>query len=236
MRSYRLISVKNFPILSLNERKNTFFQNALPGQTRDPKTELIYINSDFYGFEHYRFDHEMIINECGLAFGFIDDKAVELNFSDFLKKFTINCYLKRKENYAYLSANSNVVISLLRVIKKNSDLCTEIDDFSLDMHDLSLYVPDFLSIWLSGVSTRVTTSAFFGSDLLNEPLYQKLSEEGAELTSVTIPFHGIRIQISEKAGISSHQVFENINDELQLVQRVKTELIDNIVKSPNEIS
>jgi hypothetical protein len=64
---------------------------------------------------------------------------------------------------------------------------------------------------------------------VNEPIYQQLIDDGAILTSVFIPYNGMRIQLNDKAGISSKHVFESIPDELNLVLSLKTEIIDRII-------
>jgi len=229
MNSYRLISIKRFPIMNLGDTQYTVVQAALPGFTREPKTEIHYINNNYFGFELYEFEHEMLFQENGLAFGFIDEKPEIMNFHDYLKKFTIKCYLNREDNFAFLSATADVVHDLLNSIKENSDLNTEIEEYTLDMQNLRLHVDDYLGAWFKKVSTRVTSSALFGSDLMNEPIYQQLIDDGAILTSVFIPYNGMRIQINDKAGISSKQIFESISDELNLIQSLKSEIIDKIV-------
>jgi hypothetical protein len=215
--------------MNLGENKQTIFQAALPGFTRKPKTEIRYINNNYCGFEFYEFEHEILFQENGLAFGFIGEQPETMKFYNYLKNFTIKCYLNREGNFAFLSAPSDIVYDLLKNIKKNPDLDTEIEEYTLDMQNLRSHVDDYLGAWFRKVSTRVTSSALFGSDLMNEPIYQQLIDDGAILTSVFIPYNGMRIQINDKAGISSKQNFESIPDELSLVQSLKSEIIDRII-------
>jgi len=231
MNSYKLVAIKQFPQITIGSQRITVVNGTLPGFTRNPKTELLFINSDYHGFEYYEFEHEMIFKENGIAFGFIEGEPKTLDFNDYLKKFTIKCFLNRKDNYAYLSASSAVVHDLLKIIAKNDDLKTEIEEFSLDMQNLKLHVDDYLGAWFKKVSTRVSASALFGSDLVNEPLYQQLITDGAVLTSVFIPYNGMTIQLNDKAGISSKQNFEDIQSELSLIQSLKSEVIDKIIIS-----
>jgi len=229
MNSYKLISIKQFPIMNLGEIKHTIVQNALPGFTRDPKTEIRYVNNNYHNFEFYEFEHEMMINENGLAFGYIDDLPQTMKFTGYLKKFTIKCYLERNKNFAFLSAPSEIVHDLLKNIKNNTDLETEIEEFNLDMQNLHLHIVDYLGAWFRKVSSRVTSSALFGSDLVNDPIYRQLIDEGALFTSVFIPYNGMTIQLNNKAGISSKHIFEDIHDELDLVLSLKTEIIDKVI-------
>jgi len=230
MNSYKLISAKQFPVINIGETISTVNQNALPGFTREPKTEIRYINSNYYGFEYYEFEHEMLFQENGIAFGFIDEQPKTMNFFDYLKEFTIKCYLERKQNFAFLSAPSEIVRDLLKNIKNNTDLETEVEEFTLNMQNLRSHVEDYLGAWFKKVSSRVTSSALFGSDLVNDPIYQQLIDDGAILTSVFIPYNGMTIQLNNKAGISSKHNFENIPDELDLVMSLKTEIIDRIIQ------
>jgi len=234
MNSYKLVSIKNFPKIKKKEVKSTVIQNGLPGFNREPKTEIRLISNDYYGFEYYNFTHEIVINESGIAFGFIRDTPETMNFNGYIQSYTIGCYLKRDENYAYLSAKSEVVNDLLRTVKRNKDLDTEIEEYSLDMQNLRLHVSDYLGAWFKKVSSRVTSSALFGSDLLNDPLYQQLTFEGAILTSVFIPYDGMRIQLNDKAGISLKKIFTNVSDELNLIQALKSEIIDKIILTVGE--
>ena len=229
MDSYKLISIKQFPIMNLNEIKRTVYSGALPGFTRDPKTEIRYINNNYHDFELYEFEHEILFQENGLAFGFIDEQPEMMTFSSYLKNFTIKCYLNRNQNFAFLSAPSDITHDLLKNTKKNPDLGTEFEEYTLDMQNLRLHVEDYLGAWFKKVSSRVTSSALFGSDLMNDPLYQQLTDDGAILTSVFIPYSGMRIQLNEKAGISSKQIFRSIPDELNLIQSLKSEIIDRII-------
>ncbi|GMO50212.1 MAG: hypothetical protein Ta2B_30830 [Termitinemataceae bacterium] len=229
MNSYKLVSIKKFPVGNSGVTKKTAAEGALPGFTRSPQTALKIINTDYYGFELFEFEHEMIFKESGTAFGFIEDEPKMMEFFDYLKKFTIKLFLKRNENFAFLSAQSEVVRDLLKITAKNADLGTEIEEVLLDMQHLRLHVDDYLGAWFRKVSTRVTSSALFGSDLTNEPIYQQLLTDGAILTSVFIPYKNMTIQLNDKAGISSHQKVESIIEELSLIQSLKTEIIDNII-------
>lgn len=229
MNSYKLISIKQFPQMKINEKKRTIVTGNLPGFTKEPQTEVRYINNNYFDFELYEFEHEMIFQETGIAFGFIDNQPKTLDFNNYLKRFTIKCYLKREQNFAFLSATSDVVHDLLKSIKKNVDLDTEIEEYTLDMQNLRSHVDDYVGAWFKKVSTRVTSSALFGSDLVNDPIYQQLTDDGAVLTSVFIPYSGMRIQLNDKAGISSKQIFKSIQDELFLIQSLKSEIIDKIV-------
>jgi hypothetical protein len=228
METYKLISVKKFPPMKINEIKKTIIDGALPGFTRDPKTEIRFINNDYHGFEYYEFRHEMLFEVNGIAFGYIDNSPKTMNFNNYLKEYIIKCFLDRRNNYAFLSSVSYVLNDLVKICKKNDDLKIELDEISLDMQSLFSYVEDFLGTWFRGVSTRVSSSALFGVDLVNEPLYQQLTNDGATLTSVTIPYKDLRIQLNEKAGISTKHIFENINDELDLVKSLKIDVIDKI--------
>ena len=215
--------------MKINEKKRTIVTGNLPGFTKEPQTEVRYINNNYFDFELYEFEHEMIFQETGIAFGFIDNQPKTLDFNNYLKRFTIKCYLKREQNFAFLSATSDVVHDLLKSIKKNVDLDTEIEEYTLDMQNLRSHVDDYVGAWFKKVSTRVTSSALFGSDLVNDPIYQQLTDDGAVLTSVFIPYSGMRIQLNDKAGISSKQIFKSIQDELFLIQSLKSEIIDKIV-------
>jgi hypothetical protein len=215
--------------MNTGETKHTVIQAALPSFTRDPKTEIRYINNNYYGFEFYEFEHEILFQENGLAFGFVDEQPKTMKFNSYLRNFTIRCYLNRKDNFAFLSAPSDIVHDLLKNIKKNTDLDTEIEEYTLDMQNLRSHVSDYLGAWFKKVSTRVTSSALFGSDITNDPIYQQLIDDGAILTSVFIPYNDMKIQLNDKAGISSKQNFESISDELDLVQSLKSEIIDRIV-------
>jgi hypothetical protein len=228
METYKLISVKEFLQMRINEVKKTVINGALPGFTPDPKTEIRFITQDYYGFEYYEFKHEMLFKETGIAFGYISGNPQSMEFTDYLKEYAIKCFCNRKDNYAFLTSASYVINDLMKICKKNDDLGVELDEISLDMPSLFQYAPDFLGAWFHGVSNRVTSSALFGSDLANEPLYQQLTNDGASLTSVTIPYRNFRMQLNEKAGISTKHLFDNINEELQLVQSLKDEIIDRI--------
>jgi len=228
MNSYKLISIKRFPIMNLRETKRTVVSGALPGFTREPITEIRYLSNNYYDFELYEFEHEMLFQENGLAFGFIDEQPKTMDFHDYLKKFTIKCYLRREQNFAFLSASAIVIHDLLKITKKNTDLDMELEEYTLDMQNLRSHVEDYLGAWFKKVSTRITSSALFGSDLVNDPLYQQLTFDGAILTSVFIPYNGMRIQLNDKAGISSKQIFDSIPDELNLILSLKSEIIDKI--------
>jgi hypothetical protein len=228
METYKLISVKEFPRMKINETKKTIIDGALPGFNPDPKTEIRLINPSYYGFEYYEFKHQMLFHENGIAFGFINENPQTMQFTNYLKEFTVKCFLNRTRNYAFLTSASYVISDLMKTCKKNDDLKLEFLEISLDMQDLFLYTDDFLGTWFRGVSPRVSSSALFGSDLVNEPLYLQLTNDGATLTSVTIPYNDLKIQLNEKAGISTKHIFDNINDELNLVERLRKDIIDKI--------
>jgi hypothetical protein len=214
--------------MQVGEMKKTIITGALPGFTEDPKTEIRFIAPSYYGFEYYEFRHQMLFHENGIAFGFIDDNPQTMPFTNYLKEFTVKCFLNRNNKYALLTSMSYVLADLVKVCRKNDDLALEVDEISLDMQALISYVDDFLGTWFKAVSPRVSSSALFGSDLVNEPLYQQLTNDGATLTSVTIPYNNLKVQLNEKAGISTRHIFENINDEIDLVESLRKDVIDKI--------
>jgi hypothetical protein len=228
METYKLISVKEFPEMEINETRKTIVDGTLPGFNPEPKTEIRLIDPSYYGFEYYEFKHQMLFNENGIAFGFINENPQSMQFVNYLKEFTVKCFFNKKEKYAYLTSVSYVINDLMKICKENNDLKLDFLEISLDMRFLFRYTDDFLGAWFKGVSPRVSSSALFGSDLVNEPLYQQLTDDGATLTSVTIPYSNLKIQLNEKAGISTKHNFETINDELNLVEMLKKDIIDKI--------
>jgi hypothetical protein len=228
MDTYKLICVKEFPEMKIGEIKKTIIEGALPGFDPDPKTEIRLINPSYYGFEYYEFRHQMLFHENGIAFGFINDNPQCMQFTNYLKDFTVKCFLNKEKKYAYLTSVSFVINDLLKICRKNNDLKLDFLEILLDMPILFRYAEDFLGTWFRGVSSRVSSSALFGSDLVNEPLYQQLTADGATLTSVTIPYKNLKIQLNDKAGISTKHNFNNIDEELNLVEGLKRDIIDKI--------
>ena len=228
METYKIISVKFFPQMKTNEIKKTIVNGALPGFTQEPKTEIRFVNSDHFGYEYYEFKHQMLFEENGIAFGFINENPQTMKFHNYLKEYTVKCFLNRKQQYALLSSASYVLNDLMKICKKNDDLSLGLEEISLDMQSLIQYTSDFLGTWFKRVSPRVSSSALFGSDLVNEPLYDQLIKDGAMLTSVTIPYDNLKIQLNEKAGISTKHIFANTADEIALVEALKNDIIDKI--------
>jgi len=200
----------------------------MPNYTREPKTILESRDETYYNFEHFKIYHEMVIPETGLAFGFIDGEPQELEFQNYIKQYTVECYLNRDFNYIMLGAPSLIVNDLIKVLKSNSDLGTQVTEYRLDLHRLYNYGKDYLGAWFKNVSTRVSSTGLFGSDLNNDPLFDRIVEDGGELSSVAIPVDGLRIQINYKAGVSSRNRFETIEDELNVILSLKDKIIDEI--------
>ncbi len=231
MNSYKLVKVLKFPELDLSKSIHTILDGSLPWFIRQPKTVITYISQNYYSYDYYEIEHEMLIKENGIAFGFIKDNPETMNFHNYLKPYTVKFYYKKEKDIGYLSAPSAVVNDLIKVIGKSKDLKTDISEIELDMQKLRTHVDDYLGAWFKKVSTRVSSSALFGSDLVNDPLYDQLITDGAILTSVVIPFYNIVIQLNEKSGISSKQYFENVKDELNIVESIKEKIIDKILKN-----
>jgi hypothetical protein len=220
MNSYKLVKIEEFPRLNINEHVNSVIDGSLPGFTREPKTKITYRNESYYGFKYFEIEHEMMIKDSGIAFGFIDDRPQTMNFINYLKRFTIKCFYLQEEKYAFLSAPSDVTTDVIRAIRDNKDMSTKVSEYLLDMQKLREHVREYMGAWFKGVSTRVNSTALFGSDLVNDPLYDQLMNDGALLTSVFIPYRSMTIQLNDKAGISSRQTIDNISDELDIVNRL----------------
>jgi hypothetical protein len=228
MKSYRIVKVIDFPIFSINETKTSIVNLTLPGFTEDAVTIIKCLNLEYYGYEYYQIEHEMLIRDSGLAFGIYNGKPIELEFFGYKKRFTIQAYLKRQQAYLLLSQTSTVIKDLFKKIKHNQTLNTKFTAYKLDLNKAQEIVQDYTGVWFKAVSTRVSSSALYGSDLINEPLFQQLTNDGANLSSITIPFDGIPIQIGDNAGISSHLKVNSIENELRLVEQIKNEIIDKI--------
>lgn len=228
MNSYRIIDVEKFPQLTLGQEISTGYGQALAGFTKRPDTSIKFENLERYGYAYYEIQHEMIIKDNGKAYGFYEGEPVNLEFYDYLKKFTIPCYYNVGKKYMILATPSIVFKDLFGVIEDNKALQCKINKYDLNLLELKNRVGDFLGVWFKKVSTRVNASALFGSDLLNEPLFGKILDDGAELSSITIPFKNLTIQLNQNAGISSHQKIDSILNELVIVEAIKEALIDPI--------
>src|SRR5690606_1341481 len=100
----------------------------------------------------------------------------------------------------------------------------------LDLNQLHKHTEQYTGAWFKGVSSRVSSSALFGADLKNEPLFEQLKNEGADLSSITIPFKSMQIQLSKNGDISSNRNLRNIKDELNLIKQIKEEILDHLIK------
>lgn len=229
MNSYRIFKVKKFPSLSDGEVINSVVNLTLPGFTENAITKIRGVSKNYFGYEYFEIDHEMFIKDSGLAFGFLDGAPVRVEFEGYKKLFIVKAFLKREENYLFLSYASFVVKDLYKKLKDNEFLKTEVIGYKLDLNKAQEIISDYTGVWFKGVSSRVSSSALYGSDLANEPLFQQLRDDGANLSSIIIPFKGIPIQVSDNAGISSHHSFISIEKELNIIEEVKNELIEKLI-------
>lgn len=229
MNTYRLIRIKSFPRISEGEECQNSYNFALPGFTEDTQTKIRFISQNYYGYKYYEIEHEMLIKERGLAYGFVDDKPAKMELNGYKKSFNIKMYIDKTDEFAFLSESSNVIKDLLRTLKKDETLGISFEELDLDFVELEKHIEHYTGAWFKGVSSRVTSSALFGADLSNEPLFKQLKEEGA-VSSITIPFGGMQISLSKKVGISSHQNLRKINDQLELVSQLKEEVLDFVIK------
>jgi len=230
MNTYRVMKIVSFPELKIGEEKTGSYSFTIPGFTEDTMTSIKYISKDYHGFEYFEVKHEIIIKDHGIAFGFIDGEPIRLDFSGYKKSFTVKIYLNREFEFAFFSESTPVVRDFIKKIKTDSEMRVKIEEIQLDLNKAASFVEEFRGAWFKGVSTRVSSSALFGADLKNEPLFDQLQLDGANLTSITVPFKNYHFQISTEAGISSAQKIHSIAEELQVITEVKTELIDKIIR------
>lgn len=228
MNSYKVIKVVNFPEIAVNKYVSTIVPGTLPGTTKEPMTKITHINTDYIGYDYYLIDHEMMIKESGIAFGYLEGVPQSMEFFNYLKKYKVECFLAKSKDYAYLSAPSFVTNDLSRLMSKNNDLQTEIEEIELNMSLLKEHATDYLGAWFKKVSTRISSSALFGSDLINDPLYEQLLHDGAMLSSVYIPYKDVTIHLNNKSGVSSRYNFTNTADEIYLIDSLKSDIIDKI--------
>lgn len=230
MNTYRIINTQAFPELQNNQTLSSVCNLTLPGfATEDTVTAIKLVDKNYFGFEYFEFQHEMLIRDIGVAFGFYEGKPIKLDFQGYKKTFTVKAYLNRENEYALVSQTAFVVNDLIKKVRGDSNLKIKVHEISLDLNKAKQLVTQFKGVWFRGVSSRVSSSALFGADLINEPLFEQLQNDGADLTSITIPFGVMTIQINADAGISSHQRIASIKDELELIKKVKEDLIDNLL-------
>lgn len=230
MNTYRVIDIINFPELKNGEVKNSAIALTMEGFTENTITTLKLVSENYYGYEYYEFYHEILIRDSGIAYGFYEGKPIKLDFQGFKKGYTVKAYLNREDNFLLLTQSSVVVADLLKKLRVDKAMKCNFSEICIELKDASKYVTQFSGAWFKAVSSRVSSSALFGADLKNEPLFDQLQNEGASLTSITIPFGAISIQLNSESGISSHTRINNIEDELNLILKVKTDLIDNLRK------
>ncbi len=227
MNTYKLVKIIKFPLIDVGHEFSNEYNLTLPGFTEAKQTVIRNISTAYHGFEYYEIEHEMLIKDIGLAFGYVDEKPVKMELNGYKKKFTVKVFYNPVEKYAYLSESSAVVKDLLRTIKSDKTLGIEIKTIDLNFEKLHNYIEQFSGAWFKGVSSRVTSSAVFGADLKNDPLFKQLNTD-ANLSSIIIPFKGIQIQLGKTGGISSHQKLSGIKNQLQLIRLIKEEIIDNL--------
>ena len=230
MFSYRFVELVRFPELMINEEVGTIVNLEIPGFTESASTRIRFVSNDHHGFELYEITHQIRIKDTGTAYGFLDDRPVTLPFKDYLKTFTVFVYVHRSERYLLFAQTAAVVKDLFGRAQKNTDLQTELIAYELDLDMIREIVEEYRAVWMRGISTRVTSTGLFGSDLVHDPLFGQLLADGAHLSSVTVPFMGINVQINSAGGVSSHQKFDSTEAELFLVRSLKTDLIDRVRK------
>ncbi|WP_144283156.1 hypothetical protein [Chryseobacterium echinoideorum] len=229
MNTFRFVKISKFPDLIINQEISNQYQSTLPGFTEAKQTSIKCVNKNYHGFELYEVSHELIIKEIGLAFGYVDNNPVTMELSGYKKKYTVKLYYKKDKKYAFISESSAVVKDLIKTFKRDISLQVELEEIDLDFTELSKHVDDYTGAWFKGVSSRVTSTALFGANLSDDPLFSQLKKEGANLSSIVIPFGGIQIQISKSGGISSQQTIRSIRDQLSLVTKIKDNLFDKIM-------
>ncbi|WP_047245622.1 hypothetical protein [Maribacter thermophilus] len=230
MNTYRLVNIIKFPSIHTGQERHNNYNLTLPGFTEEKQTSIRNIATAYHGFEYYEVEHEMLIKDKGLAFGFVDNQPVKMELNGYKKTFTVKMYCNPEEGYAYLCESSNVIKDLLRTLKKDSSLGIELKEIELDLNQLHKHTEQYTGAWFKGVSSRVSSSALFGADLKNEPLFEQLKNDGADLSSITIPFKGMQIQLSKNGGISSHQNLKGVKNQLALIKQIKEEIINHLIK------
>jgi len=202
MNTYRLVKVLSFPRILPGEQHTNQYNLTLPGFTEEKRTIIRNVSTAYYGFEYYEIDHEMLIKDTGLAFGYVNDEPVKMELNGYKKNFTIKVYYDPENNFALLCEANSVIKDLIRTIKKDGTLGIKFEEIELDFNNIHQHIDQYTGAWFKGVSSRVTSSALFGADLKNEPLFNQLNNEGANLSSIIIPFKGMQVQLS-KAGSSN---------------------------------
>lgn len=232
MNTFRLVEIKSFPKIIVGQESCNEYNLTIPGFTEAKQTRIKNIATAYYGFEYYEIHHEMLIKDVGLAFGFVDNLPVKMELNGYKKNFIIKLYYNPEKQYAFLCESSNVIKDLIRTLKRDKTIGLEIKEVELDFNEIHKHIEQYTGAWFTGVSSRVTSSALFGADLKNEPLFKQLKNDGANLSSIIIPYKGMQIQLSKIGGISSHQNLKGIKNQLQLISLIKEEIIDKIKKQP----
>ncbi|MBW8358377.1 MAG: hypothetical protein K0M63_01090 [Weeksellaceae bacterium] len=229
MNTYRLVKIEAFPNMEVGTGCTKHYNLTIPGFTEDKQTKLTHIATAYHGFEYYEIEHEMVIKDTGLAFGFVDGQPIKMELNGYKKNFTIKFYINHEKQYGFLCENSLVIKDLIRTLKRDTSLGVKLKEVELNFNELHKYIEQYIGAWFRGVSSRVTSSAVFGADLENEPLFNQLRNDGADLSSIIIPYKGMNIQLSKSGGISSNQSLNDIKAELALIQKIKEEIIDPVL-------
>jgi hypothetical protein len=200
---------------------------TIPGTIPGPETTIrqaaVPINSD--DFRSFEIQHEYTVNMWGRSFE--DGRP----FSSFIARGEIRAYHSSKRGVLLLSGKKADIIDFCK--QSQTVTALKLETIQLDMKALQQKLPEIRGVWFRFKTGYIRAKAYMGEQIQDTAEYCDAKAEG-DISTLSFYFEDARdnckhpLMITEDGAVVLQKNYKSIEDEIDFVLHVKSELLDSL--------
>lgn len=232
MKPFQFYASKEMPELKPGQSVSNHVQMTFSGEGEDVKTTFTLKAKNYEeSLSLFRVESGIKHDTVGYIKTVIGEDRQKIEFFEYLELVDFQAYLDKERGLMIFQAPKKVCRGVLAHLR--SDFCgIELGEMEVDFTKVIQLKNEYLGAWFKQVSARIQASALFGTQIQEDTLFKRLSQE-ANLSNVTIPwiFGGAEhhVMITSRGGVVLLQNYQgNIGLELKLVMDVQENLLEHV--------
>ena len=202
-------------------------QLTIPGTVPGPETTIRKAVSSisFDDFRTFEIQHEYQVNMWGRSF---EDGR---QFSSFIARGEIRAYHSSTRGVLLLSGKKADIIDFCKQSQTASAL--KLETIQLDMKALQQKLPEIRGVWFRFKTGYIRAKAYMGQQIQDTTEFSDANVEG-DISTLSFYFEDARdgcmhpLMITEDGAVVLQKNYKSIEDEIDFVLHVKTELLDSL--------
>jgi|ERR1700733_192435 len=228
-KSYKITLTDTFEPTIFNHEMNLTRQMHLPSLVPGPETKLrrSLDKIEIADFEGYLIDHEYTVNMQGRLY---EDGAP---FSKFIARSQIKAYRSQEKEVLLLCGKKADILDFCRQTRTMPHI--KISVIQIDMDALQEKLPEVRGVWFRSRAGFIRARGYMGNQIQDTPEFLTAKNEG-QISTLSFYFEDARsgkphpILITEDGAVVLQGVYESIDQEIDFILYVKSQLLDGIYK------